>query len=150
YTYQQGGPTANEVQEVELNDATGGTFTLTFDGQTTAALDWDASSSEVESALEALSNIDAVSVSGSAGGPFSVTFEGSLAGTNVPLLVADATSLANDSLKKVIAYEYDAAGQLLEASDDAATYGYVYDDLGRLKTETQDLSGAGLDPLVTL
>jgi hypothetical protein len=36
-----------------------GTFTLTFDGQTTSAIAWDASASTVQSALESLSNIDA-------------------------------------------------------------------------------------------
>ena len=36
-----------------------GTFTLSFDGQTTSAIAWDASASTVQSALESLSNIDA-------------------------------------------------------------------------------------------
>ena len=38
---------------------TSGTFTLSFDGQTTSAIAWDASASTVQSALESLSNIDA-------------------------------------------------------------------------------------------
>ena len=36
-----------------------GTFTLTFEGQTTAAIDWDATIQEVATALEALSNVEA-------------------------------------------------------------------------------------------
>lgn len=54
----------NEVQAVGHN-FTGGTFTLTFDGQTTTALDFDASASDIEDALIALSNVTDVDVSGS-------------------------------------------------------------------------------------
>lgn len=39
--------------------ATAGTWTLTYDGQTTAAIDYDATTAEIEDALEALSNITA-------------------------------------------------------------------------------------------
>ena len=42
-----------QVQRIQ-HGATGGTFTLTFDGQTTAAIAWDASAATVETALEAL------------------------------------------------------------------------------------------------
>ncbi|HFB97894.1 MAG TPA: hypothetical protein ENJ62_02025 [Bryobacterales bacterium] len=51
----------------------GGTFTLTYDGQTTAPIVYNAPSSVVESALEALPSIDDVTVTGSAGGPRTVT-----------------------------------------------------------------------------
>jgi RHS repeat-associated protein len=47
-----------------------------------------------------------------------------------------------------LTFSYDAAGQLTEASDPAATYEYVYDALGRLLSETQDL--AGLTPDIEL
>ncbi|MFG0247833.1 MAG: hypothetical protein ACF8OB_03015 [Phycisphaeraceae bacterium JB051] len=50
-----------EVQTIDLSgdaDPTGGTFTITYDGQTTAAIAYDASAQAVQDALEALSNVD--------------------------------------------------------------------------------------------
>lgn len=44
----------NEQQRVRVVGASGGTFTLTFAGQTTAALPFDASPLEIKTALEAL------------------------------------------------------------------------------------------------
>lgn len=44
-------------QRVQLHNASGGTFTLTFDGQTTGTIAWNASAATVQTALEALSNI---------------------------------------------------------------------------------------------
>ena len=51
----------NEVQSITI-DATGGTFTITFSGQTTAALAFNASAAVVLAALEALSTIGAGNV----------------------------------------------------------------------------------------
>lgn len=89
----------NEVQTVTLANATGGTFTLTYAGQTTTALNHNAAASTVQTALRALSTIGTgnVTVTGSAGGPYTVTFTGSLANTNVAALVADETSLTGTS-----------------------------------------------------
>ena len=82
-----------EVQEVS-NNATGGTFTLTFDGQTTAAINYNASAASVESALEALSNIADVSVTGSGASsdPWVVTFVDP-GKQNVAQMTADDTNL---------------------------------------------------------
>lgn len=56
--------------------ATAGTFTLTVDGQTTSALPWNATSLQVQSALEALSNVGEgnVVVTGAAGGAWTAKF----------------------------------------------------------------------------
>jgi hypothetical protein len=76
------------VQQVKVA-ATGGTFTLSFEGQTTDAIAYDASAATVDSALDALSSIGGawggVSVSGGPGdelgsSPYVVTFEGKLRG----------------------------------------------------------------------
>lgn len=97
------GSEQDEVQQV-IVDATGGTFTLTYDGQTTGAIAYNASASAVLSALEALSNIAPgdVTVVGDAGGPYTVTFTGTLAGTNVTQMVADSTALTGGSAAAVV------------------------------------------------
>lgn len=89
-----GGAQTNEVQTVTITGTpTGGTFTLTFAGQTTAALAYNAAASAVQTALRALVDIGPgnVNVTGSAGGPYTVTFVGSFAGTNVPQMTATST-----------------------------------------------------------
>lgn len=99
-----GGALSNEVQTVTV-DATGGTFTLTFSGQTTSAIAENASAATVLAALEALSNIAPgdVTVTGSAGGPYTVTFKGVYANTNVPLMTANAGSLTGGASTVVVA-----------------------------------------------
>jgi hypothetical protein len=82
---------ANEAQTVTIGGSGLTSFTLTYDGQTTASIDDQATAAQVQSALEALSNIDPgqVSVSGSAGGPYTVTFTNG--GMNVPQMTATPT-----------------------------------------------------------
>lgn len=53
-----------------------GTFTLTYSGQTTANIAYNAAASAIESALEALSNITSVTVAGNFTTGFTVTFDG--------------------------------------------------------------------------
>src|SRR5262245_60849365 len=65
-TTTQGGGGSDEVQEVTV-EAVGGTFTLTFGGNTTTALAFDASAADVETALEALAGITNVDVARSSG-----------------------------------------------------------------------------------
>ena len=49
----------DEQQTVRVNNATGGTFTLTFNGQTTAPIAYNANGPAIDAALEALPNIGA-------------------------------------------------------------------------------------------
>jgi hypothetical protein len=89
-------PGAREKQTVTITGSpTGGTFTLTFDGQTTSAIAYNATAATVEAALEALSTIGQgnVQVTGAAGGPWTVEFVGQLQDTNVPAMTADGASL---------------------------------------------------------
>lgn len=96
-----GSSLVNEVQTVTLGGPSAGTFLLTltnpFTGVTaqTAAIAFNAASSAVQSALEALSIVQVgdVTVSGAAGGPYTVTFTGRFAGINVAVLVGDFTGL---------------------------------------------------------
>jgi hypothetical protein len=105
--------TSDEVQTVTITgDPTGGTFTLTYSGQTTAAIDFDATAQEVEDALVALSNIGAgdVDVTGEAGGPYTVTFGGALADTNVAQMTADGGNLTGGTTPDVAVATATAGG----------------------------------------
>lgn len=85
----------NGKQTVTITNATGGTFTLTYAGQTTSALAYNAATSAVQSALQTLSTIGAsnATVSGSAGA-YVVTFLSAIATNNaVQLLTASGASL---------------------------------------------------------
>lgn len=81
---------------VALTGATGGTFTFTMLGGTTAAIAWNASAANVATAIT--SNIPAavgnVSVTGSIGGPWTVSVVGSLLHT----VNTNAIGLVNNSL----------------------------------------------------
>lgn len=89
----------DEVQELAI-DATGGTFTVTYAGQATSALAFDASGATVTTAMDALSNLapgDVVVTGGpgDAGGttPYVFTFGGTLAATDVAQITASGASL---------------------------------------------------------
>lgn len=76
---------------------TGGVWTITYDGQETTDLDFDATNAEVLAALEALSNLAPGDVL-LEGGPVNTTplriiFQGTLKGTNVGAVVVDSTGL---------------------------------------------------------
>ena len=89
----------NEVQSLDVAGSTSGTFTITFAGETTGPIAFNATPSTVETALSALTNIGAgnVSVSGAAlpAGPLSVEFIGDLEKTDVAQLNLDTTGLTN-------------------------------------------------------
>lgn len=89
----------NERQKVVVK-ADGGTFTLTFDGQTTGNIAYNATPAAVVTALEALSNVEVgdVAVTGGPGNiagslPYYVTFQGELAESDVAQMTGSATNL---------------------------------------------------------
>lgn len=100
-TYTQTTPT-NEIQTVSVTGATGGTFTLTYNGQTTANIAYNASpasgSGSVSAKLKALSNIgnNDVVVTGTSGS-YTITFQGDLASENVSALIVNGTNLTGTS-----------------------------------------------------
>jgi type 1 glutamine amidotransferase len=88
------GGLTNEVQTVSIAGATGGTFTLTFGGQTTAPITFTpgnaaANNAAVEAALEALSNLDDLTVSGNNANNRTIDFRQ----LDVPELTADGSGL---------------------------------------------------------
>ncbi len=96
-----GFPSTAPVAEVQhlgfTNQATAGTWTLTFDGQTTAAIAYNATTAEVQAALEALSNVSAgdINVGGddlsTNDGTMTFTFSSNLGDVN--MLVIDSSGL---------------------------------------------------------
>lgn len=96
----------SEVQTVTITGTpTGGTYTLTFDGATTAAIAYNATASAVQTALEALPNISPGDVT-CAGGPHpgtavTVSFAGAYLGKNVPQMTAASGSLTGGSTPTV-------------------------------------------------
>jgi hypothetical protein len=85
------GTPTNGEDEVQLitpgGTVTGGHWHITFSGQTTAELAWNATAATVQAALEALSNVGEGNIAVTGGplnvGPFTLTFVVSLGGTNV-------------------------------------------------------------------
>lgn len=84
---------SNEVQTLTEGGSGLTSFTVTWNGQTTASIAAAATAAQVQAALEALSNIGAgnVVVTGNAGGPYTVTFQGALAGTDVAAMTTTPT-----------------------------------------------------------
>jgi hypothetical protein len=86
----------NEVQALsKTGTPTAGTFTLTYSGQTTAAIAWNATAAAIKTALEALSNISVGDISVSGGPlpntPVVITFKGTLGNQNIAALTVTPT-----------------------------------------------------------
>ena len=91
--YQGLGSNVNAVQTITVTGTpTGGTFTLTYAGQTTAPIAYNASAATVQAALAALTNIAAgnVACAGGAlpGAAVTATFQGLLGNEPQPLMTA--------------------------------------------------------------
>jgi hypothetical protein len=82
------------IQLVVVKNAGGGTFTLTFEGQTTAATAYNALAATLQTNLQALSTIGASNATVTGTAPtYTVTFAAALASKDVPLMTANAASL---------------------------------------------------------
>jgi len=91
-------PGTAEVQTLtETGTVSSGTFTLTFMGETTANIAYDATSGTIQTAILLLPNLDSgdVVVTGGPAGTSDVifTFGGRYASGNVPLIIANSGSL---------------------------------------------------------
>lgn len=92
-TSQAGVAAVNEQETITIV-ADGGYFTITYDGDTTDPLDWNASADEVENALMALDSIGDGNVSVTlANQVYTVTFIGDLGGQNITPMTTDETHL---------------------------------------------------------
>ncbi|SDI40939.1 hypothetical protein SAMN05421505_14925 [Sinosporangium album] len=106
---------SNEVQTVTITGGpTGGTYTLTLDGETTAAIAYNASAAAVQAALEALSNVEPGDVAVT-GGPHpgtavAVAFGGRFTGKNVPQMSAASGSLTGGAAPAIAVTTGTAGG----------------------------------------
>lgn len=92
----------SEVQSVLILNATGGTFTLSWNGQTTSALAYNAGANVVQNALAGLSNIGIGNVQVTNNAPYTVSFVGMLANAVQAMLTADITSLTGTGVTATI------------------------------------------------
>ena len=104
WTLNYNGPGTAEVQVITLTNHLGGTFSLTYAGQVTAGIAYNATAATVRAALETLNNIAPgdVAVTGPAGGPYTVTFGGALDETNVAEITGSAASLTGTNAIQVV------------------------------------------------
>ena len=105
----------DELQTVTITGApTGGTFTLTFGGNTTSALNWNATAAQVQTALQALASIGAGNalVTGGPGPatPFVVQFTAAKGLTNQALITLTTNSLTGGTTPSVSIVETQAGG----------------------------------------
>jgi hypothetical protein len=89
----------NEVQFFTIAGADSGTYALSFDGQTTAPISFDADGATIQAALEGLPNVAPgdVQVDGSSSGG-TIAFIGTYARTDVPQVGADGSGLHDDPI----------------------------------------------------
>jgi len=95
---------SNESQLVTITGApAGGSFTLSYGGQTTGNIPFNATAAGVKSAVGGLSTVGSgnVQVTGSPGGPYTVTFQGSLAGADVAAMTASGAGLTGGTAPAV-------------------------------------------------
>lgn len=106
--------TSNEQQTVTITGGpTGGTFTLSYAGATTAAIAYNATAADVAAALAALATVGTANVSAS-GGPLPgtavvVTFTGRLGSTDVAMMTA-ASALTGGTTPAVAVTESRKGG----------------------------------------
>lgn len=110
--------TQNEVQAIALGETpTGGTFTLTFLGATTAPLAFDITKANMQTALRALPTINGANctVGGTDGGPYTVTFIGTLAAQSWPIMLASGAALTGAGAQPTVTVTRSVAGGLLKS-----------------------------------
>jgi hypothetical protein len=123
---------ASEAQTVTITGTpTGGTFTLTLNGETTAGIAYNATAAAVESALEALPSLSAddISVTGGPGPgtPYVVTFGGALAGANVAQMTSAGSFTGGSSPAVAVTTTTAGGGTATDGTD--VPRGFLFNSL---------------------
>jgi hypothetical protein len=133
----------SEIQTITIS-ATGGTFTATFEGATTAAVAWDASAATFKTALEALATIQPGDITVTkAGDVFTVTFVGKFAGENVTVMTTNAGSLTGGAGTAVVAT--GTAGGAAATDGTEIFAGFLFCAVKAPTLTTTDVGAAMLD-----
>lgn len=118
----QPGTVVTESVLVTISGANGGTFTLTFDGEETENIDYDASAEEVQAALNALAKFEPGDVICTGGpldsDPVVITFGGSLVGRDLPDISIDGGDLTGEGAGGTVTVTDGAESGGLAAADD--------------------------------
>ena len=131
----------SEVQTIAITGGpTGGTFTLTFSGQTTAAIAYNATAAQVQTALEALSNINVGDVAVS-GGPLPgtnvvVTFGGQYLSDDVAQMTASG-SLTGGTSPAVTVTTTTAGGGASASDGTEVLAGFLVSEISFNPTSTK-------------
>ncbi len=86
-------PGSDAVQSILIANATGGSFTVTYSGQTTAAVAYNASAAVLQNALCALSNVGVGNLLAVDTAPYRIYFTGTLGAMAQPMLTVNTTGL---------------------------------------------------------
>jgi len=137
----------SELQTVTITGTpTGGTFTLTWSGQTTAAIAYNATASVVQAALIALSNIgtgDVVCTGGALpGSAVTVTFAGALANTDVAAMTASGASLTGGTSPAVVIATGTAGGAESASNGLQTLEGFLWGAVGAPADSVTDVGAA--------
>lgn len=135
------GGNVNEVQTIGLGAASAGTVTIGFDGETTAAIAFNASAAAVQTALELLSNVepgDIVVTGGPLPGVITLTFGGQYAGENVPTVVVTPTGLTGGTVTVTPV----TAGGSSESNGTETLAGFLLSPVKAPVANTTDVGGA--------
>jgi hypothetical protein len=149
------GAGTDEVQTLTI-DATGGTFTLVFDGQTTAPITWSATNNtlrdRVDAALEALTNIGTGGVTTAVGtmtagvGTLTITFAGNLTKKAVNTITVGTNSLTGTATLSIaettpgVDADFRGAGKGAVVTD--TTNGKLYINTGTALAPTWTVVGS--------
>lgn len=109
----------DEVQDIDFSavpDA--GAWTLTFDGQETTSLAYNDNATAIQSALNGLSNLSGVTVSGNYTSGFTVTFSGSDGQQDQLLLQSGTNTLTHTSTQVNLTFAETTKGVLPNVSID--------------------------------
>ena len=143
---------ANEQQKITLSASPqGGSYRITFDGQETGDIAYDANAAAVTAALEALSSVGSGNVSvGISGLEITITFTGSLGGANQPEITVTNNTLCRNTIETLSLSATPVAGS---ASVKAVGFGgslgtvYYYDSASAIETALETAgypSGTGV------
>jgi hypothetical protein len=117
----------NETQRLDFTSgATGGTFSLNFDGQITDELPFDTTATSLTEAMEALSNVDQVSVGGDMIDGFDIEYQGVNSNTDLTEITINSNSLTEDTVAEEV--EIQTVADVAESLD-GKTF-LLYDDDG--------------------